>query len=212
VVSDGGAVSGIDAVLFDLGNVLVGWDPLRPFVGRRSRAEVERFFSEIDFMAFNHEQDAGRSWADARAALATTHPEHVPMLDIYVEHYPESVYGEIPGGGELVRVLAAAGVRSYGLTNWPAETFHVALEHTTVVARLDGVLVSGQEGMAKPDPRIFRLVVERFGLDVSRTLFTDDSERNVAAAAAAGFRTHHFDGYPALRGALRTLGVAVPST
>ena len=202
----------VDAVLFDLGNVLVGWDPFLPFVGRRSRDDVERFFAEVDFMAFNHEQDAGRSWADARAALAMTHPEHVPMLDIYVEHYPESVYGEIPGGGDLVRDLAAVGLRSYGLTNWPAETFHVALEHTTVVAQLDGVVVSGREGVAKPDPRVFLLAVERFGLDVSRTLFTDDSERNVAAAAAAGFRTHHFDGYPALRGALRTLGVALPST
>lgn len=205
-------MSDIDAVLFDLGNVLVGWDPFLPFVGRRPRREVERFFAEIDFTAFNHEQDAGRSWVDARAALATTHPEHVPMLDIYVEYFPDSVFGELPGGGDLVRDLAVAGLRSYGLTNWPAETFHVALEHTTVVARLDGVLVSGREGLAKPDARIFRLVVERFGLDPSRTLFTDDTERNVAAAAAAGFRTHRFDGYPGLRRALRTLGVALPAT
>lgn len=203
---------GVDAVLFDLGNVLVGWDPFLPYVGRRTRAEVEQFFAEVDFMAFNHEQDAGRTWADARVALAATHPEHVPMLDIYVEHYPDSVYGELPGAEDLVRDLAATGLRSYGLTNWPAETFHVAFERTTVVARLDGVVVSGREGVAKPDPRIFALAVARFGLDPRRTLFTDDSERNVRAAAAAGFRTHHFDGYPGLRAALRALGVAIPST
>ena len=200
----------LDAVLFDLGRVLVDWDPYRPYVGRYPRAEVERFFAEIDFMAFNHLQDAGRSWADARAALATTHPAQVPLLDVYIEHFADSVCGEIPGAGLLVADLQATGIRTFGLTNWPAETFSVALTKTEVVARLHGVVVSGREGTAKPDPAVFRIAIERFGLDPTRPLFTDDAVRNVQAAAAHGFRTHLFAGPAALRAELRGLGVPVP--
>ena len=201
----------IDAVLFDLGRVLVDWDPYRPYVGRHPRAEVERFFAEIDFMAFNHLQDAGRSWADARAALAQTHPEHVALLDVYIDHFADSVPGEMPDAAQIVADVRAAGVRAFGLTNWPAETFHVALAKTDVVAQLEGVLVSGRERVAKPDQAVFRLAVERFGLDPGRTLFTDDAERNVRAAAAAGFRTHLYEGPTGLRACLRGLGVAVPA-
>lgn len=201
----------LDAVLFDLGRVLVDWDPYRPYAGRYPRAEVERFFAEIDFMAFNHLQDAGRSWADARAALAATHPGHVPLLDVYIEHFADSVTGEMPGAGRLVADLQAAGVRTFGLTNWPAETFPVALAKTEVVARLQGVVVSGQEGTAKPDATVFRIAIERFGLDPARTLFTDDGARNVDAAAALGFRTHLFTGPTTLRAELRALGVPLPA-
>lgn len=200
----------LDAVLFDLGRVLVDWDPFRPYAGRVARAEVERFFAEIDFMAFNHLQDAGRSWVDARRALAATHPEHVRLLDVYIEHFDESVGGEMPDAGRVVTDLQAAGVRTFGLTNWPAETFHVALAKTAVVGRLEGVVVSGRERVAKPDAAVFRIAIDRFGLDPARTLFTDDGERNVRAAAVLGFRTHLYTGPEALRAELRALGVPVP--
>ena len=200
----------IDAVLFDLGRVLVDWDPYRPYVGRYPRDEVDRFFAEIDFMAFNHLQDAGRSWADARTALARTHPQHVALLDVYIDHFAESVLGEMPDASAVVADVRAAGLRALGLTNWPAETFHVAMTKTDVVGRLEDVLVSGRERVAKPDPAVFALAVERFGLDPARTLFTDDGERNVRAAAEAGFRTHLYEGPSGLRLRLRELGVAVP--
>ncbi len=202
----------VDAVLFDLGRVLVDWDPYRPYEGRHPRADVERFFAEIDFMAFNHLQDAGRSWADARLALAATHPEHVPMLDVYIDHFAESVLGEMPDAGRIVADVRAAGLRALGLTNWPAETFPVALAKTDVVGTLEDVLVSGVERVAKPEPAVFALAVERFGLDPARTLFTDDGERNVRAAADAGFRTHLYTGPAGLRACLRALGVPVPPT
>ena len=200
----------LDAVLFDLGRVLVDWDPRRPYVGRREPDEVDRFFREIDFMAFNHLQDAGRSWADARVALARTHPEHVGMLDVYVEHFDESVLGEMPDASRVVADLQAAGVRTLGLTNWPAETFHVALTATDVVGRLEGVVVSGVERVAKPDAAVFLIAIERFGLDPARTLFTDDGPRNVAAASELGFHTHLYAGPEGLRERLRELGVQVP--
>lgn len=199
----------VDAVLFDLGQVLVEWDPFGPYSGQYGRAEVARFFEEIDFPTFNHLQDAGRTWADARAALAATHPHRLPMLDVYTDHFTDAVPGEIPGASHLVASLRGFGIRTLGLTNWSAETFHLAPVKAPVVALLDDVLVSGRVGIAKPDPAIFRIAMDRFALDPARTLFTDDSAPNIAAAAALGFRTELFVGMPALHRCLAGLGVSV---
>lgn len=200
----------IDAVLFDLGNVLVRWDPYLPYEGRYTREEVERFFREADFMALNHAQDAGEPWLSVRARLAERRPDLVPMLDVYLADHRESVPGEVPGADRTVRALRAAGVHVYGLTNWGAENWHVAAEQAPVVDLLEGVVVSGHEKVAKPDPDAFARAVSRFGLDPARTLFTDDSPRNVEAAAALGFRVHPFRGHGELVRHLRTLGIGVP--
>lgn len=197
----------ITTVLFDLGQVLVRWDPYQAFAGRHEPSEVDAFFREIDFPAFNHQQDAGRTWADARAELSITHPDHVAMLDVYTERFADSVTGEVPGAFALVSELVAAGIRVLGLSNWSAETFHVAGRKAPVVTLLEDVLVSGQVGLAKPDPRIYRLAVERFGLRPAETLFTDDVARNVAAARAEGFVAEVFTGAGALRDRLTALGV-----
>lgn len=200
----------VDAVLFDLGNVLVRWDPYLPYEGRYPRDAVERFFRESDFMALNHAQDAGEPWPSLRAGLAARRPDLVPMLDVYLADHRRSVPGEVPGADGTVRGLRAAGLRVFGLTNWGAENWHVAAEQAPVVALLEGVVVSGHEKVAKPDPAVFHRAVERFGLDPTRTLFTDDSVRNVDAAAGLGFRAHLFESHADLRAHLRALGVDLP--
>ncbi len=197
----------VDAVLFDLGNVLVRWDPFLPYEGRYPRAEVERFFREADFMALNHAQDAGEPWSSVRARLAGRRPDLVPMLDVYLADHRESVPGQVAGADATVRGLRAAGVRVYGLTNWGAENWHVAAERAPVVDLLEGVVVSGHEKVAKPDAEAFSRAVTRFGLDPARTLFTDDSPRNVDAARALGFRVHLFAGHAGLVQHLVTLGI-----
>jgi len=197
----------VDVVLFDLGNVLVQWDPYLPYRGTHSREEVDRFLVESDFWALNSAQDAGEPWASVRERLGRTRPDLVPMLDVYVTRYAEALPGEVPGAAELVRDVRAVGLRAYGLTNWGAETWPLAAERAPVVRLLEGVVVSGHERLAKPDPEIYRRAVARFGLDPARTLFTDDAERNVAAAARLGFRTHLFTGHDGLRAALAALGV-----
>jgi 2-haloacid dehalogenase len=202
----------IEAVVFDLGNVLVGWDPYRPFVGRMSSREIEAFFADADFLAFNHEQDAGRSWADARDAMARSAPQHLPGLDLYVAHFAETLVGPVPGSEELVRDLSALGVRLLGLTNWSAETFHLAEPAAPAIGLLEDVLVSGQVGLAKPDPRVFALLTERYDLDPARTVFADDSAANVSAAAAAGFRSLLFTSADALRADLAALGLPLSRT
>lgn len=202
----------VDAVLFDLGNVLVRWDPFLPYEGRWPRATVERFFTEADFWALNHEQDAGVPWPVLRDRLAARRPDLVPMLDVYTAGFRRAVPGEMPGAGELVADLLATGLRLYGLTNWGRENWPVAAEQAPVLNRLEGIVVSGEEGVAKPAPEVFRRAVGRFGLDPARTLFTDDVVRNVRAAVRLGFRGHVFRGPAELRARLRWLGVRLPSS
>ena len=201
--------SQVDAVVFDLGNVLVVWDPYLPFAGRMARADVETFFGEIDFPSVNHLQDAGRSWDLARADVRRRFPQHAASLDLYVDHFADSLAGPVPGTAEVVGELAAAGVRLLGLSNWAAETFHHAEPAAPAIGLLEDVLVSGKVGLAKPDPRIFALLAERYGLEPGRTLFVDDSPVNVRAAASAGYVAVLFTSADALRGDLHARGLPV---
>ncbi|WP_421741443.1 HAD family hydrolase [Cellulomonas sp.] len=202
----------IDAVVLDLGNVLVRWDPRGAFAGRLPARDTEAFLVDFDFMAFNHQQDAGRSWADARVDLAASAPEHLPALDLYLEHIADTLVGPVPGSAELVHDLRASGVRLLGLTNWSAETFHLAETAAPAIGLLEGVLVSGEVGVAKPDPRIFALLTQRFGLRPERTVFADDSAANVAAGSTAGYDAVLFTTADALRADLVARGVALPRT
>ncbi|MDC7122723.1 HAD family phosphatase [Cellulomonas fimi] len=186
-------------VVLDLGNVLVRWDPYGAYAGRMARADVDRFFADVDFAALNHQQDAGRPWADAREAVRATHPQHVPALDLYVRHFADTLAGPVPGSADVVRDLAAAGVRLLGLTNWSAETFHHAAPAAPAIGLLEDVLVSGEVGLAKPDPAIFRLLAQRYGVDPADALFVDDSPANVAGAREAGFDGIVFTDAAALR-------------
>lgn len=200
-----------EAVVLDLGNVVLGWDPYRPFVGRMDRDAVDAFFRDVDFPAFNHRQDAGRSWADARAEVAERFPQHVAAVDLYVERFVETLSGPVPGTEALVRDLLDVGVRVVGLTNWSAETFHHAEQVAPAVGLLEGVVVSGETGLAKPDPRIFELTARRFGLTPSRTVFADDSVPNVEAAARVGFDAVVFTSADRLRADLVARGLALPT-
>jgi 2-haloacid dehalogenase len=198
------------AVVFDLGNVLVRWDPFGPYEGFVDLAEVAAFFAEIDFPAFNHAQDAGRSWARARAEVAARLPHRAWLVDHYLSHFPLALPGPVPGTSAVLDGLLAAGVRALGLTNWSAETFHHAIPAAPAIGRLEAVLVSGQEGVAKPDPAIFALLIDRYDLDPSRTAFVDDSAVNVAAAQRAGLRGLLFTDARTLARDLEALGLTGP--
>ncbi|HEX5332740.1 MAG TPA: HAD family phosphatase [Cellulomonas sp.] len=201
----------VDAVVFDLGNVLVRWDPYLPFVGRMDRAEVEAMFDEIDFPTINHGLDAGRPWAEARAEVFRRYPHRVDAFDFYREHFADSIPGPVDGSARLVRDLVGAGIRTLGLTNWSAETFHHAEPAAPAIGLLEDVLVSGEVGVAKPDRRIFRLLANRFQLDPGRTVFTDDSAPNVAAAAAEGYVAVLFTDADDLRTDLVRRGLPIPA-
>ena len=199
----------VETVVLDLGNVLVPWHPERAFDGLVGPEEVQRFFGDVDFPELNRTLDGGRDWADARRELAARGPWYARMLDLYVANFPRTLGGEVPGMAQLVAELHALGLRLLGLTNWSAATFHHAVPAAPAIGLLEDVVVSGREGVSKPDPRIFALLVQRFGLEPTTTLFVDDSATNVAAARAAGLRAVVFSGAARQRADLRSRGLPV---
>jgi len=199
-------VAAIDVVVFDFGNVLIKWDPRYAFP-QRDAEEVDRFFDEFDFVAFNHEQDAGRPFAEGIAHVAATEPQFVPWLREYLVGYTRTLRGPVPGTFDIVSELKSNGVRVYGLTNWWADLYKHAVAATPAIRLLDGVVVSGSEGIAKPDPQIFRLIANRFDFDPERAVFIDDSPVNVAASEAVGFHGIQFTDAGELRAKLIALGL-----
>ncbi|WP_029253431.1 HAD family hydrolase [Paraoerskovia marina] len=199
----------IDTVLYDFGNVLVGWDPRRALVGPMSPEDVDTFFREVDFDAYNRARDAGRTIAEEAELVAREHPEHAEAFALYIDRFELSLTGPVEGSAELVDELAEAGLRLFGLTNWSAELFGAAAHAAPATTRMEQVLVSGRERLVKPDPAIFRLARDRFGLDPTATVFVDDSAENVEAASALGFCTVRFRSTSQLRDELRRLGVDV---
>ena len=197
-------------VVFDLGNVLIGWDPAASVAEGLGEDEARRFLEaeDFDFLAWNHLQDAGRTWADGVDEVRRTHPHWVSHAQAYLAHFPLSL-AEVPGTWTIVRELHRAGVPLYGLTNWSAELFPHALERFEVLALLDAVVVSGSIGAAKPDPAAYQAVAERSGVPLDRLVFVDDSARNIEAAAGLGMDAVLFTGADALRDELRRRGLPV---
>jgi 2-haloacid dehalogenase len=203
------------AVVFDLGGVLIDWDPR--YLYRKllaDEAAVEEFLAMVCTPEWNAEQDRGRPFAEGVAELVERFPAQAAAIAAYHERWPEMLGGDIPATVELLAELRAAGIPLYALTNWSAETFGIARERYPFLEWFDGVLVSGEERMIKPDPAIFQLMVDRFGLDPESTFYVDDSAANVAAADRLGFDAVQFTSPAQLRrdlAARRLLAPAAPS-
>lgn len=199
------------AVVFDLGNVLIDWDPLPAIAAGVGEDEARRFLAaaDFDFLAYNRGPDSGGRWDDAEAEVARTHPHWERHARAYRTHFTASLVGEVPGSVAVVRELHAGGVPLFGLTNWSAELYPHAPAMFGFLGLFDDVVVSGTEGVAKPDPRIFALVAERAGLPPSRLVFVDDRADNVAGAAAVGMDAVLFTDAASLREELRARGLPV---
>jgi len=188
------------AVVFDLGGVLIDWDPR--YLYRKllaDEAAVEEFLATVCTPEWNEELDRGRPFAEGVAELVERHPEHAAAIAAYHERWPEMLAGDLPDSVEVLAELRAAGVPLYALTNWSAETFAVTRERFEWLDWFDGMLVSGEELITKPDPAIFQLLLDRFGLDPGATVFVDDSEANVVAARGLGIDAVRFTGPGQLR-------------
>jgi 2-haloacid dehalogenase len=169
--------------------------------------EIDVFLDEVGFHAWNHEQDAGASWGPAVEAHAALFPHRRELLAAYPARFAESLDGPVEGTVAILAELHAAGTRLVALTNWSAELFPYAEAAFDFLALFEGIVVSGREGVAKPDPAVFDLLLSRYDLDPARTVFVDDSPANVAAAAAAGLRALVFTGADRLRADLSRLGL-----
>lgn len=200
----------MNAVVFDLGGVVLGWDPAPAFAAVLPPDEIAEFLTEIDFAAWNARHDAGLSFDEGEAELTARFPDAAEAIRAYRANFAQTLSGQIPGTGAVIAELARAGVRLVALTNWSAETFPHAEQRFGILRRFAGIVVSGTERVAKPDPAIFTLTCERYGLDPATTVFVDDVARNVAAASAAGLTGIEFRGAEPLRRRLEELGLLGP--
>jgi len=199
------------AVVFDLGNVLIRWDPYPAIAAGVGDAEAERFLAaaDFDFAAWNHAQDSGRTWDEAEADIARSHPHWARHAAAYRAQFGRSLLGAIDDSVEVLGDLHTAGVRLVALTNWSSELFPHALERFAFLTLFDDIVVSGVEGVAKPAPEIFELLRQRIGLALDRCVFVDDKPENVAAAAQAGMDAFVFTETEHLRHDLRARGLPV---
>jgi len=203
-------MTAIRHIVFDLGNVLLAWDPEIPY-RRLIPDETERrwFLDHVCNGAWNLEQDRGRSWPEAEDLLIAEHPKLEPLIRAWFESHLETL-SPIDGTGEILSALIDAGYDVTALTNYSDETFAKAEATYPVLARFRGITVSGRVGMVKPDAAIYALHAARFGLDPATTLFFDDSQKNVDGARAAGWQAELFTTPEQMRADLARHGVMLP--
>ena len=203
----------IDTVIFDLGNVLIGWDPRRLYRQLiEDEAQMDWFLREVCNSEWNEQQDAGRPWTEATALLRGRFPEHAELIDAYHLRWEETLVGAMEDSVALLAELRARGVRLLALTNWSQQTFPIARQRFAFLQWFEGIVVSGEERLIKPDPRIYQRLLERYAVDPSTALYIDDSARNVAAAESLGMHGWWFRGADGLREQLIGLGLLQPPT
>lgn len=200
----------VKAVVFDYGNVMISWDPAGAVSGRVPLEQWEAFVQGAGFHELNLRSDAGEEFETILADLATSHPEHPEwpgILRTYREHFAHSITGHVPGTLALVRELLEGGTPLYLLSNFDVEPFAYARRLVPELARFQGLVVSGQERLVKPDHRLYQVILERYRLEPATTLFIDDSPQNVEAARAVGMQALQFTGAGRLRAELTELGL-----
>jgi 2-haloacid dehalogenase len=199
---------GRSIVVFDLGGVLIDWDPRhlyrKLFAG--DEAAMEQFLATVCTHEWNRCQDAGRSFAEGARLLKAEHPDKAELIEAYGNRFGEMLAGPISSSVDVLAELRERGVPLYGLTNWSAETYPAALDRFAFLRWFRGILVSGEVGVIKPDPRIFALLIERFAIEPRCTVYIDDVEANAAAARPFGIHAIHFTTPARLRDELVALG------
>jgi 2-haloacid dehalogenase len=199
----------ITAAAFDVGGVLIDWNPrhlYRKFFGA-DEAAMERFLAEVCNQEWNARLDAGYPFAQGVAELIAAHPDQAELIAAYHDRWFEMLGGSLEGTVAILRELRRAGVRTYALSNWSAETFPGTQARYPFLDELDGVLISGDVKVGKPDPAIFREFLARFALTAQSTVYIDDWEWNVTAAAGLGMVALRFTDAAQLRSDLRSLGL-----
>ncbi|MFQ6018623.1 MAG: HAD family hydrolase [Kiloniellaceae bacterium] len=198
----------VEVVIFDLGGVLIDWNPR--YLYRKlfdDEAEMERFLATVCTKSWNERQDAGRPVAEAVAELVARHPAQAALIEAYYARFPEMIDGSLEDSVAVLAELRARDVPLYCLTNFSAETFPHARARFEFLDWFRGILVSGEVGMRKPDPRIYRLFLRRYGVDAVKAVFIDDVAANVAGADAVGITGLHFSSASTLRRDLAALGL-----
>lgn len=184
----------ITAIIFDLGGVLIDWNPL--YLYRKifkDASEMQHFLEKVCTPEWNEEQDAGRTLKEATDHLVKEYPEHEENIRAYYDRWQEMLAGPIDGTVDIFKKLKdSKRFKLYALTNWSAETFPIALQRYEFLNWFDGVVVSGTEKFRKPFPKFYQILLDRYNVKAEEAVFIDDNIRNVEAAKQLGIDSIHF--------------------
>ena len=199
----------INTIIFDLGGVLIDWNPR--YVYRsifKTEEEIDWFFENICTNDWNEEQDAGKMLNEATEELVVRHPDWENQIRAYYGRWEEMLGGVIQETVDILQELKKnKDLKIYALTNWSAETFPVALERFEFLQWFDGIVVSGVEKTRKPFPEFYRRLIDRYGINPSESVFIDDNLRNVEGAETLGVKGIHFKNPEQLKHSLEILGL-----
>lgn len=199
----------IDTVIFDLGGVLIDWNPR--YLYRKifkSEDEIEWFLKSVCTSEWNDALDAGRPFADGIKELTQRHPEYTAPIRAWLDRWPEMISGPVSGTVDILReIKTSRRFRLYALTNWSHETFPWALKQFDFLSWFEGVVVSGIERMRKPHPEFFQVLFDRYSIDPARAVFIDDNIANIEAAKKLNLNTIAFQSPDQLRTSLKTWGI-----
>lgn len=197
----------VEAVVFDIGNVLIEWNPERFYDAEVGEERRRAMFAAVDLHGMNDRVDRGAFWAEEVAALARAHPDWSTEIAHWHDRWIEMASPEIPHSVRLLRALRSRGVPVFALTNFGRETFAHAIPHYPFLAEFDRAFVSGHLRLAKPDPGIYEAVEREGGVAPEALLFTDDRAENIGVARARGWATHLFEGPEGLADRLMAEGL-----
>jgi 2-haloacid dehalogenase len=197
----------IKNIVFDFGGVLIDWNP-RYFYKNvfRDNSEMEFFLKEICNSQWNMKTDAGLSFSEATKELQNQYPKYRSEIELYHMNWEKMISGEIIENTGLLEILKAK-YRLFGLTNWSAEAFPVAFEKYSFFKHFEGIVVSGQVRMVKPNKDIYELLLTRYGLKAEESLFIDDNAANIQTAKELSFLTIHVNGNQLVREQLLKFGL-----
>jgi 2-haloacid dehalogenase len=198
----------LTTAVFDLGGVVADWDPRYLYRSLfDDPADMEHFLATVCTPAWNHAMDAGRPRAEAIAELVERHPGEAERIHAWSDRWQEMLGDPIPGTAEILSELSDHGIRLLALTNWSAETFGSARQHFPAFGSFEAIVVSGEHGVAKPAPDLYRILLETHSVEPSKAVYIDDVAANVATAVSLGFAGIRFVGADALRSELIRLGM-----
>jgi 2-haloacid dehalogenase len=199
--------AGRNVVIFDLGGVLIDWDPRHLYrqLFRGDEAAMEEFLATVCTAEWNRGQDAGRGCADAVRQLQERHPDRAELIGAYYARFDEMMAGPIAGSVDILAELHDRGTPLYGLSNFSAETYPLARQRFAFLRLLREVVISGEVKAVKPDPRIYQILLRRSHIDPRRAVFIDDAVANIETARQLGLHGVVFTGAEALRRALSAL-------
>lgn len=184
---------GIKNIIFDFGGVLIDWNPRYMYQKVfDNQSEMEYFLTNVCTEDWNLQQDKDRSLAEGTQFLIQKFPNHSNLIKLFYDRWEEMLNGIIEENVKLIAILKSE-YKLYGLTNWSAETFPIALKKYSFLQEFDGIVVSGTEKLIKPDPKIFNLLLNRYQLKAQESVFIDDNIKNIIAAKEIGFSTIHID-------------------